>query len=202
MKFDEENREPVTLVKSLTNPNKSAMSARLLFLFLCCACRLSAQEVVVVLSQATIAKVPAEGATKIFKQQIAKTAFNVDFRSGHAAKSEAKYGKTIPPTDNYSIRVHRLHVGEHSLQVADEILAQGSIEGSVIAITRRTFTSANPKYWLLALSGHPAQFSEIIATSTTADGRSTTINLTDQIAQSSAATWSAALFQHGADPKR
>lgn len=178
------------------------MGAKLFLLFLCCTCRLFAQEVVVVLSQATITKVPAEGATKTFERRIAKTAFNVDFRSGQAAKSEAKYGAAIPTADAYSIQQHRLHVGDHLLHAADEILAQGSSDGSSIAITRRTYTSSNPKYWLGALSGHPAQFSEIIATSTNADGRSTTINLTDQISQSNAATWGAALFQRGADTNK
>jgi len=72
------------------------MRAKLFSLFVCCACRLFAQEVVVVLNQATITKIPAEGATTTFERRIAKTTFNVDFRTGHATKSEAKYGAAIP----------------------------------------------------------------------------------------------------------
>lgn len=170
------------------------MIPKLIWFFLCCGTASLAKEVVVVVTEFTNEKISDGAATKSFRQRAADTAFALDIGEARALKFDGARGPRIDSTSKYTIAKKQLKIGERSLHAADEILAQCRIDGTDIVITRHSYTSVNPKYWFFALSGHPAQFSEISVVLIDDRGQKA-VDLTDLIGrQSNASQWRGGVF--------
>jgi len=171
------------------------MKAALIFWFLCCAGITSAREIVVVLTENIVVKSEGESSKKpVYKTVKKLTRLTLELSAAQATQHETAPGAPVPSTTGYTITDRHLTLGETTPLPADQILAQARIDGVDVVITQRSYVSANPRYWFYALSGHPAQFSEILAV--VFDGKTArTADLTKSVSQSSASSWSAALFE-------
>lgn len=174
------------------------MVAKIVLLFLCCTCVSFSKDAILVVTEITLDKSPDTPPAHRFKEGRIDTPFALDVRGFMATRTDKAHGAEVSRTSKYFISDRQLRIGDRLRLPADEILTQGSVDGTDVVVTRRSYTSANPLYWFMALSGHPAQFSEIVVVLVNGDN-SKTINLTTQLSQSNASNWQAALFAQDTD---
>ena len=173
------------------------MSTKLLLLFLCCVCAAWAQEVTLILTEITLEKNPGDQPETLYREHRHDTAFVIDAVNFTATKSDGAHGQQIAAISKFAVSDRRLKLGDRPLVSADEILAQGAFAGTDVVVVRHSYNSVDPRYWFMALSGHPAQFSEIFIVLSRGD-KLQSLNVTSQLHQSNASRWQAAIFEPNA----
>ena len=165
---------------------------RLLLLFFCGLGFSSGKDVVLILTESRSVKNPGTEKPLSYSTQRKDTAFVIELDGLKVSSASNPVGPRLDAAAKFTLVDHQLVYGSKVLNAAENILAQASVDGCDIAVTRRSYLSANPLYWFFALSGHPAQFSEILFVMF--DGtKFSTVDLTHRVSQANVSRWQAVL---------
>jgi len=89
--------------------------------------------------------------------------YDLDLESGQVQPAAKADGATLPDSAKYNVQDYKVKgLSGAPLAEAIEILCQVSLGEHDLIVVRQEYNSANPLYWLAAMSGHPVQVSKIV----------------------------------------
>jgi hypothetical protein len=170
------------------------MKTKLKILLLSCwlACLSFSAEVVIVVNDCKIERIPGVPLREGFNTIQKKTAFTVDTADLKIISSTETHGRKIPAIAQYTVVEGNACAGGHALFPAYRILYQGRIEGNDLLVTLTPYGSFNPIYWPAALTGHSIQFEDLWVR--TVDGNGL-IKESRLIKRAHAASWAISVFE-------
>ena len=91
------------------------------------------------------------------------TFYGLNLDSGKVQSASGPGGADLESGTKYEVQDHKVKgLSGEPLAEATEILHQTTFDGHDIVLVRQEYNSANPMYWLAAMSGHPVQISKIV----------------------------------------
>ena len=91
------------------------------------------------------------------------TFYGLNLESGKVQSASGPGGADLESSTKYEVQNYKVKgLPGEPLAEAIEILRQATFDGHDILLVRQEYNSANPMYWLAAMSGHPVQVSKIV----------------------------------------